>query len=120
MAKAIDIQHPMPRPITLRRCLLPIGMYCNEKLQKASIGSSVEFWQEKKHEKAILTYKRIIRVNSAEFTDWLRIIYGERITIAKLMDRWEAWAVVEGIGAQGFSRDEAIVIEVCGYDDKSK
>lgn len=117
MAKTIDIHHPMPKPITLRRCLLPIGMYCNEKLQKASVGSIVEFWQEWNHEKAVLAYKRVIRVNSAEFTDWLRLIYGEHMTITKLMDRWESRAVAEDIGAQGFSREEAILVEVRTYDE---
>lgn len=46
----------------------------------------------------------------------LRSIYGDGMTIAKLMDRWEAWAIVEGIGKEGFSRDEALLLETRPYD----
>lgn len=46
----------------------------------------------------------------------LRSIYGENMTIAKLMERWEAWAIVEGIGKEGFSRDEALLLETRPYD----
>lgn len=46
----------------------------------------------------------------------LRSIYGENMTIGKLMERWEAWAIVEGIGKEGFSRDEALLLEARPYD----
>lgn len=51
------------------------------------------------------------RINSPEFTFLLRSIYGENMTIATLMERWEAWAVVEGIGKDGFSREYALIVE---------
>ena len=46
----------------------------------------------------------------------LRSIYGENMTIAKLFERWEAWAIVEGIGKDGFSRNEALLLETRPYD----
>lgn len=42
----------------------------------------------------------------------LRSIYGENMTIAKLMERWEAWAVVEGIGKDGVDKEQCIIVEV--------
>ena len=41
------------------------------------------------------------------------------MTIAKLFEQWEAWAVVEGIGKDGFDRESCIVIEV-SKDDPSE
>ena len=116
MAKAINILHSYPKPVEIRRCLLPIGLYCNAELQKAAIGSVVEFWQEWRHEKAVLVYKRVIRVNSAEFTDWLRLLYSENMSVSRLFERWEAECVREGIGAQGFSRDEALLIGISNLE----
>lgn len=119
MARPIKIQHPTPKT-DKPYAILPIGLYCNAALQKAKPGQEVIFETEWRRDKRRIVQLCRFRINSPEFTFMLRSIYGVRMTIAKLMERWEAWAVVEGIGAQGFSRDEAIVIEVCGYDDKSK
>lgn len=119
MAKPINIHHPTPKS-EKPYAVLPTGLYCNSDLQKAIAGQEVEFWSEWRHDKRRIVLLCRFRINSPEFTFMLRSIYGERMTIAKLMERWEAWAVVEGIGAQGFSRDEAIVIEVSTDDDKSK
>lgn len=80
----------------------------------------VEFWSEWKHDTRRIVQLCRFRINSPEFTFMLRSIYGERMTIAKLMERWEAWAVVEGIGKDGFDRESCIVIEVSADDDKSK
>ncbi len=120
MSKSINIQHPAPKPTNTGMAIVPCGMYCNAQLQKARPGDIATFYSEWRHDKRRIVQLCRFRINSPEFTFMLRSIYGERMTIAKLMERWEAWAVVEGIGAQGFSRDEAIVIEVYTDDDKSK
>lgn len=112
MPRPIKIQHPTPKPLNSCMAILPMGLYCNQKLQKAKPGDMVLFestWQR--------TDMRIVqicrfRINSPEFTFMLRIIYGEGMTIAKLMERWEAWAVVEGIGKDGIDKEQCIIVEV--------
>lgn len=112
MSRPIKIQHPTPKERNVAQAILPIGMYCNQKLQKAKPGDWVLFestWER--------TDMRIVqlcrfRINSPEFTFMLRSIYGEGMTIAKLMERWEAWAVVEGIGSAGIDHENCIILEV--------
>lgn len=118
MAKTINIHHPTPKA-EKPYAVLPIGLYCNSYLQKAIAGQDVEFWSEWRHDKRRIVQISRFRINSPEFTFMLRSIYGERMTIAKLMERWEAWAVVEGIGKDGFNRESCIIIEV-SKDDPSE
>lgn len=119
MPRSINIQHLTPKAYK-PYAILPIGLYCNVDLQKAKPEQEVVFCTEWRRDKRRIVQLCRFRINSPEFTFILRSIYGERMTIAKLMERWEAWAIVEGIGANGFSRNEAIVIEVSTDDDKSK
>lgn len=116
MAKPINILHPTPKPPKNGIVIVPCGLYCNTALQKARSGDLVEFWQEWRHEKRRIVQITKFRINSPELTFMLRCVYGERITIAKLFEQWEAWAVVEGIGSSGFSRDEALVVEVSNLE----
>lgn len=110
--RPIKIQHPTPQPRSVTQVALPIGMYCNKPLQTAKIGDEVTFQCEWRKDKRVITNICRFRINSPEFTFMLRSIYGENMSIAKLMERWEAWAIVEGIGKDGFSRDYAILVEV--------
>lgn len=87
-------------------------MYCNKPLQTAKIGDVVQFQCEWRKDKREITNICRFRINSPEFTFMLRSIYGENMTIAQLMERWEAWAVVEGIGAAGFDHESCIILEV--------
>lgn len=112
MSRPIKIQHPTPKSSTRGMAIIPVGLYCNSKLQKAKIGEVVEFCTEWQKDKRVITNICRFRINSPEFTFMLRSIYGESMTIAKLLEHWEAWAVVEGIGKDGFSREEVIIIEV--------
>lgn len=114
MAKPIKIQCATPKSRSVAQVPIPIGLYCNSKLQKAKIGDVVELCTEWRRDKRIITNICRFRINSPEFTFMLRSIYGENMTISKLMERWEAWAIVEGIGKQGFSREQCIVLEVSG------
>lgn len=116
MSRPIKIQHPTPKASNRGMAIVPVGLYCNSKLQKAQIGSEVIFETEWRKDKRVITNICRFRINSPEFTFMLRSIYGERMTIAKLMERWEAWAIVEGIGKDGFSRDEALLLETRPYD----
>lgn len=117
MAKKIAILHAMPRDITMRRCLLPIGLYCNVEIQKAKLGSVLDFWQEWRHEEATLVYRRVINVGSAEFTDWLELLYGKNMTVERLLSRWEAQCITEGIGRDGYDKERALLIGVKVIDD---
>lgn len=118
MSRPIKIQHPTPKERSVAQVALPIGMYCNKSLQTAKIGDEVQFHCEWRKDKRVITNICRFRINSPEFTFMLRSIYGENMTIAKLMERWEAWAVVEGIGREGFSREEALLVEVKPIEEK--
>ncbi len=114
MKRPIKIQQPVPT--RLPYAVIPIGMFCNQKLQKACVGDVVQFCHEYRRDNRIIANICRFRINTPEFTFMLRSIYGEGMTIAKLFERWEAWAVVEGIGKEGFSRDEALLLETRPYD----
>lgn len=111
MPRPIKIQHPTPKA-EKPYAILAIGLYCNVELQKAKPGQEVEFCAEWRRDKRVIANICRFRINSPEFTFMLRSIYGERMTIAKLMERWEAWAVVEGIGKDGIDKEQCIIVEV--------
>lgn len=117
MARPIKIQHPTPKA-EKPYAAIPIGMYCNIALQKARPGQEIEFCTEWRRDKRFIVQLCRFRINSPEFTFMLRSIYGENMTIAKLMERWEAWAVVEGIGKDGIDKEQCIIVEV--KEDESK
>lgn len=116
MSKLINILHPTPKGGKTAFAIIPIGMYLNRPLQGAAPNSEICFWQDWRHDKRVLVRKCKIAVNSPVFTFLAKSIYGERMTIAKLFEQWEAECVNEGIGANGFSRDEALVVEVSNLE----
>lgn len=116
MGRPIKIQHPTPKPSTRGMAIIPVGLYCNPKLQTAKIGDEVIFQCEWRKDKRVITNICRFRINSPEFTFMLRSIYGENMTIAKLMERWEAWAVVEGIGKEGVDKEQCIIVEVSNLE----
>ncbi len=117
MPRPIKIQHPTPKA-DKPYAILPIGLYCNTSLQKAKPGQEVIFQTEWRRDKRHIVQLCRFRINSPEFTFMLRSIYGENMTISKLMERWEAWAVVEGIGKEGIDKVQCIIVEV--KEDESK
>ena len=112
MSRPIKIQPPTPKERRVAQVALPIGMYCNKPLQTAKIGDVVQFQTSWRKDKRVITNICRFRINSPEFTFMLRSIYGENMTIAKLMEKWEAWAVVEGIGKDGIDKEQCIIVEV--------
>ena len=112
MSRPIKIQHPTPKERSVAQVALPIGMYCNKPLQTAKIGDVVQFQTSWRKDKRVITNICRFRINSPEFTFMLRSIYGENMTIAKLMEKWEAWAIVEGIGKDGIDKEQCIIVEV--------
>lgn len=112
MSRPIKIQHPTPKPSTRGMAIIPVGLYCNKALQTAKIGDVVQFQCEWRKDKRIITNICRFRINTPEFTFMLRSIYGENMSIAKLMEKWEAWAVVEGIGSAGIDHESCIIVEV--------
>ena len=116
MSRPIKIQHPTPKERSVAQAILPIGLYCNRELQHATINSVVEFQTSWRKDKRVITNICRFRINSPEFTFMLRSIYGENMTIARLMERWEAWAIVEGIGANGFDHENCIILEVSNLE----
>lgn len=118
MSRPIKIQHPTPKERSVAQVALPIGMYCNQALQTAKIGDVVQFQCEWRKDKRVITNICRFRINSPEFIFMLRSIYGENMTIAKLMEKWEAWAVVEGIGKDGIDKEQCVVVEVKLIEEK--
>lgn len=116
MSKLINILHPTPKGGKTAFAIIPIGMYLNRPLQEAAPNSEICFWQDWRHDKRVLVRKCKVQIKSSVFTFLAQSIYGERMTIAKLFEQWEAWAVVEGIGSTGFSREEALVVEVSNLE----
>ena len=112
MANLIKIQCAAPKSRSVAQVPIPVGLYCNQKLQTAKIGDVVQFQCEWRKDKRVITNICRFRINSPEFTFMLRSIYGENMTIAKLMERWEAWAIVEGIGKDGVDKEQCIIVEV--------
>lgn len=115
--RPIKIRHPTPKA-EKPYAILPIGLYCNAALQKAKPGQEVIFETEWRRDKRRIVQLCRFRINSPEFTFMLRSIYGESMSIAKLMERWEAWAVVEGIGASGIDHENCIILEVKPIEEK--
>ena len=120
MSRPIKIQSLTPQTREVAQAILPIGLYCNKPLQEAKVGDVTQFCHEWRREKRVITNICRFRVKSPEFTFMLRSIYGEDMTIPRLMEQWEAWAIVEGIGKNGFSRDDALIIEVKKVDEEAK
>ena len=112
MSRPIKIQHPTPKERSVAQVPIPVGLYCNKALQTAKIGDVVQFHCEERKDKRVITNICRLRINSPEFTFMLRSIYGENMTIARLMEKWEAWAVVEGIGSAGIDHESCIIVEV--------
>lgn len=120
MSRPIKIQHPMPKERSVAQVALPVGMYCNKSLQTAKIGDVAQFQCEERKDKRVITNICRFRINSPEFTFMLRSIYGENMTIAKLMERWEAWAIVEGIGKEGIDKEQCVIVEVELIEEKKR
>ena len=118
MHRPIKIQHPTPKERSVAQVALPIGLYCNKALQTAKIGDVVQFQCDGERDLRIITNICRFRINSPEFTFMLRSIYGENMTIAKLMEKWEAWAVLEGIGKDGIDREQCVIVEVKPIEEK--
>ena len=112
--RPIKIHQQVPRANAAEVAIVPIGLYCNTALQKARPGDAVCFQYEWRKDNRRIVQMCRFRINSPEFTFMLRSIYGENMTIAKLMEKWEAWAVVEGIGAAGIDHESCIIVEVTG------
>lgn len=110
--RPIKIHQQVPRANAAEVAIVPIGLYCNTALQKARPGDAVCFQYEWRKDNRRIVQMCRFRVNSPEFTFMLHSVYGAGMTIARLMEQWEAWAIVEGIGMEGFSRDEVLVLQV--------
>lgn len=114
--KPIPILHPTPKA-DKPFAILPIGLFCNDKLQKAAPNSEICFWQDWRHDKRVLVRKCKVQIKSSVFTFLAQSIYGERTRIADMLAKWEAFAVNEGIGKSGFDREFALLIEVAPVEE---
>lgn len=113
MAKPINILHPIPKS-DKPFALLPIGMYCNDKLQNAAPGSLLEFWRDWdwRHERRVLVRKCRIGINSSVFTFLAKSLYGERTRITDMIAKWREVYDVP------FDESECMLIEVKEIEDE--
>ena len=108
--KPINILHPCPtanKPYAILAC----GLYCNKELQKASVGSVIEFWQDWRHERRVLVRKCWIQINSSVFTFLAKSLYGERTRIADVLAKWREVYDVP------FDESECMLIEVAPIEE---
>lgn len=117
MSKLINILHPTPKGGKTAFAIIPIGMYLNRPLQEAAPNSEICFWQEWRNDKRVLVRKCKVQIKSSVFTFLAQSIYGERTRIADMLAKWEAFAVNEGVGKDGFDRDFALLIEVAQVEE---
>lgn len=118
MGKKVVVDLVYPRTPKNPMFIVPIGMYCNAELQRAVPGDTIEFANDWQRIRCVLTNKALFRINSREFSFIMRHVYGERMTLRKLINQWESWAIMEGLGKVGFSREECLVLEV-GDEEES-
>jgi len=116
--KPIVISGQPPKERNTAMVFVPIGMYCNKRLQKAEPESLVEFRDGWRRDKRVLVRKCRVPVNSSVFDFLLKSIYGATMRWEELRRRWEAWAVAEGIGKGGISDSEVLLLEVAPYDEE--
>ena len=109
-SKVINITHPVPGKLPY--AILPIGMYCNQKLQEAKAGAVLKFWQGWRHEKRALVRKCKVQIRSSYFAFMTQSIYGRYTRVDSLIRQWEDWAITEGIGRKGIDKEWALLIEV--------
>ena len=108
----VNIKLPLPRLKESQIAVVPFGFYCNQKLAVAKPGDKVVFIQDKKRETRVIKQITRYRIETAEFTFIMRYVFGENMTISKLLADWQAWSIVEGYGKKGFNRDQCLVLEI--------
>ena len=79
----------------------------------AKPGDMVSFIKDKKQDVRMIKQITRYRIETAEFTFIMRYVFGENMTISKLLPDWQAWSIVEGYGKKGFNRDQCLVLEIC-------
>lgn len=118
MAKRpIVLRQLVPKPMAHGLAIAPMGLYLNNKLQGAEPGDAIEFQQSWRRDRRILVRKAQLPVNSPVFTLLMKALYGEGMTWKELSGRWEAECIVDGLGAEAFSRDKVLLIEVKEIED---
>lgn len=115
MARVV-VNQPLPIEPQGLIAIFPIGMYCNAEMMKAKPGDIVEFRTAWRRDARII--KAITRMEMANrmFSFVMRHVYGDYMTIRRLIRDWEAWAENEGLSRQGFSRNEALVVSFVKED----
>lgn len=109
--KKINIRHALPSTERLF-AMLPVGLYCNNRLRTARSGTHVDCWDGRRRKHYTLVQKSEVAVASSAFTFLGKAIYGETFNYNALCSKWEADCIVEGIGRNGFDRDKVLVIEL--------
>lgn len=109
--KKINVRHPIPRRAK-PYAVLPVGLYCNNRLRGAEPGAVLEIWEDRKHRTFELVRKCELPTASPVFTFVAKSLYGEHSGYRALCGKWSAECIAAGLGANGFDRDTVLLIEV--------
>lgn len=113
MSKVIKLLNtPAPKG---NLAVIPVGMYLNQPLQKAKPGAVIEFQSAWRKDKRVLQQKVAVKIASPIFTFAMRVVYGQDVRMADIIEQWRANCIIEGLGKDAFS-DECMLIEVGEYD----
>lgn len=112
----IVVHQPLPIEPQGLIAMFPIGMYCNTELMEAKAGDIVELRTSWRRDARIIKAVTRLEIRDRAFPFLLRHIYGDGITLRRLMRDWEVWAETEGLSRKGFSRSEVLVVSFIKED----
>lgn len=112
MTKPITLTLSSPKRVQTEMTLLPVGLFCNPRLQNAKVGDKLEFWGQWKHDKRKIKQICKLKVNSPEFTTFLRLIYGDNAKVEDLYHNWRMSCIAEGLNPDAFDKEYAMLVEV--------
>ena len=91
-----------------RFVIVPSGRYVNVAVERLRRGDEVGFWSGGGVEYGRVSRKCKVEVRSGFFRFMLGVVYGDGVSVEDWVERWEAWALTEGLGK--FRAEEAYII----------
>lgn len=110
MAKRINIKHDFIEPGASSLVMLPLGRYVNDKLKDISNGTVVDVWSDSRREQRTVLGKCVLSVNTPVFNLLFKFIYGQEASFKAMLERWNADALVNGLG--GVYSESVLLIEL--------
>lgn len=92
--------------------IVPFGVYLHKDIHEVRKGDMIccnEGWRVVKME---YLGGAVMKIKSPVFIFMLKSLYGENATVGGFFRYWSAICTTQGYGKNGFSRDEAMLVEV--------